>query len=305
VLSAISRRAPASVFVLLVSTAVASDPAAILGTIRVDSNLVLVPVSVTDARNRPVTGLHRDDFRLFDGHTEQTVAHFAAEDAPVSVGIVFDTSESMKDKLGHARQAVARFLAEANPSDEFSLVQFDSAARLAVPFTGEPADILSHLLFQRSEGRTALLDAVCLAMDHMKKARYARKALLVISDGGDNDSRYTEAEIRGRVRESDLWIYTIGVVGNGFEMLPEGDHGERLLAALAEESGGRHFALRSSAELPGVASAIGLELHNQYLIGYQPAVSLHGGGKYHRVQVKVAGRRDLRVNSRPGYVEPR
>jgi VWFA-related protein len=281
----------------------AVDSAAIHGTIRVDSNLVLIPVGVTDSRNRPVTGLRRDDFRVFDGGAEQTVAQFAAEDTPVSVGIVFDTSESMTDKLDHARQAVARFLVEANPRDEFFLVQFDSTARLAVPFTDNPGDIQSHLLFQRSDGRTALLDAVCLAMDYMKKARHARKALLVISDGADNDSRYTEAEIHARVRESDLWIYTIGIFGNGPAMLPEGDHGERLMAGLAEESGGRHFAVRSSAELPGIAGMIGLELRNQYVIGYRPAISAMGG-KYHRVQVKIAGRRNLRVTSRPGYFNP-
>jgi VWFA-related protein len=301
VFAAILRRAPAFVSVILVSIAMAEDSAA-LSTIRVDSNLVLIPVSVTDGRNRPITGLRRDDFRVFDGGAEQTVAQFAAEDAPVSVGIVFDTSESMTDKLDHARQAVARFFLEANPRDEFFLVQFDSTARLAVPFTDDPGEIQGRLLFQRSDGRTALLDAVCLAMDYMKNARHARKALLVISDGADNDSRYTEAEIHARVRESDLWIYTIGIFGNRTEMLPEGDHGERLMAGFAEESGGRHFALRTSAELPGTAGIIGLELRNQYLIGYRPTLS--ATGKYHRVQVKIAGRRDLRVTSRPGYFDP-
>jgi VWFA-related protein len=304
VLSVISRRAPAIVSVIFASVAVAADDAAALPTLRVDSNLVLIPVSVTDAKNHPVTGLHRDDFRVYEGRTEQAIAQFAAEDAPISVGIVFDSSESMKDKLAHARQAVARFLAEANPRDEFFLVDFDSTARLAVPFTDEPAEIQSHLLFQQSDGRTALLDAVCLAMDYMKHARYGRKALLVISDGADNDSRYTEAEIRSRVRESDLWIYTIGILGNSTVMLPEGDHGERLLAQLAEESGGRHFALRSATELPAVASTIGLELRNQYVIGYRPATPMRGG-KYHHVQVKIADRRDLRVTSRPGYFDPR
>jgi VWFA-related protein len=288
---------------LFVLSAIAADRGAILSTIRVDSNLVLIPVSVTDAKNHPVTGLHREDFRVFEGRTEQTLAQFAAEDAPLSIGIVFDSSESMKDKLDHARQAVSRFLTEANPRDEFFLVDFNSTARLAVPFTGDPDDIQSRLLSERSDGRTALLDAVCLAMDYMKHAHHARKALLLISDGADNDSRYTESEIRSRVRESDLWIYTIGIFGNSTPMLPEGDHGERLLAALAEESGGRHFALRTSAELPAVAATIGLELRNQYVIGYRPTLAVHGG-KYHRVQVKIADRRDLRVASRPGYFDP-
>lgn len=276
-------------------------PRGVLSDIRVDSNLVLIPVSVTDPKNHAITGLPREAFRVFEGKAEQTLVHFASEDAPVSVGIVFDSSGSMKDKLAQSRAAVARFLGAANPEDEFFLVNFNSTAQLTVPFTGDPGDIQNRLLLTQSNGRTALLDAVCLAMDYMKKSSNPRKALLVISDGGDNDSRYTETEIRRRVRESNLWIYAIGIYNRGAIMLPEEEHGETLLATLAEASGGRHFAVPNPAELPEIAGKIGLQLRNQYVIGYRPAGS-ERTGVYHRVQVKVDGR-DLRVTWRPGYFE--
>ncbi len=275
----------------------------VLADIRVDSNLVVIPVSVTDSRHHPITGLRREAFRIYEDKSEQAVAQFASEDAPLTAGIVFDSSGSMQDKLAQSREAVARFLGVANPADEFFLVDFNSKAQLAVPFTNDSALIPQRLLFTPSKGRTALLDAVCLAMNYMKGAHNARRALLIISDGGDNDSRYTETEIRRRLRESNLWIYAIGIYHRGGIMLPEGDHGETLLETLAENSGGRHFAVDKPSELPSIAEEIGLELRNQYLIGYQPA-ALARNGRYHRVQVKVVDRRDLTVTSRPGYFEP-
>ncbi|HEY2018801.1 MAG TPA: VWA domain-containing protein [Bryobacteraceae bacterium] len=271
--------------------------------IRVDSNLVIIPVSVTDPRNHPITGLGREDFRVFEGKAEQKLVHFASEDAPVSVGIVFDSSASMQDKLAVSREAMSRFLGAANPQDEFFLVNFNATAQLAVPFTRDPDDIRNRLLFNEAHGRTALLDAVCLAVDYMKKAANPRKALLILSDGGDNDSRYTEAEIRRRVRESDLWIYGIGIYDRGTVMLPEEEFGSSLLANLAEETGGRHFAVRDTSELADIAGNIGLELRNQYVIGYRPA-ALVRDGKYHRVQVKLVDGHGRRVTWRPGYFGP-
>jgi Ca-activated chloride channel homolog len=314
VLTVLLRRGPASIAAVAVAVFALAAPGAdqgpasiarrsaapILANIRVESNLVLIPVSVTDSKNHAVTGLGRESFRVFEGHTEQPVLHFAREDAPLSVGIVFDSSGSMRDKLAQSREAVARFLAAANPQDEFFVVDFDSTARLAVPFTDDAGGIESKLLFTGPEGRTALLDAVCLAMDYMKRARNPRKALLIISDGGENNSRYSETEIRRRVQESDLWIYAIGIYGAQV-VLPEAEHGSTLLADLAEASGGRHFALTNAAGLPEAARNIALDLHNQYVIGYRPA-STGGSGKYHRVQVKVSGR-DLHPTWRPGYFE--
>jgi len=270
---------------------------------RVDSKLVLIPVSVTDPKNHAVTGLPREAFRIFEGKVEQTLVQFGAEDAPLSIGIVFDSSGSMRDKIAQSRNAVARFLDLANPEDEFFLVDFNAKAELTVPFTDDASLIQNQLLNTRSGGRTALLDAVTLAIHSMKEARNPRRALLIISDGGDNDSRYTEFEIRRRVRESDLWIYSIGFDNHRGAMLPEEDHGSALLATLTEATGGRYFAVQNPSEVPDIAAKIGLELRNQYVIGYRPAGEARNGA-YHKVQVKMMAGRDLRVTWRPGYYDP-
>lgn len=268
---------------------------------RVDSNLVLIPVSVTDARNHAITGLAPGAFRVFDDKTEQRVVQFAREDAPLSVGIVFDLSGSMKDKLAKSREALVEFLRGANPEDEFCLVEFSNRARLTVPFTSDGGEVVDRLRHAEPHGRTALLDAVYVAMGAMKHARYARRALLILSDGGDNDSRYTQAEMLRRVREADLWIYAMGIYDRSTAMLPEEARPAReLLEALAEESGGRHYAVESVGELPAVAAQIGLELRNQYVLGYRPGDDRRDG-KYHRVQVKVVAGRRLTVSWRPGY----
>jgi VWFA-related protein len=272
--------------------------------IRVDTNLVLIPVSVTDPKNRSVVGLDRETFRVFDDKAEQNVTHFSRDDAPLSVGIVFDSSGSMRDKMGKSREAVAQFLKTANPEDEFFLVECSDRARLTVPFTTTPSEIQDRLMATESKGRTPLLDAVYAALQQMKKARHTRRALLVISDGGDNDSRFTTAELRNLVRETDVWIYSIGIYEQSV-MLPEQEGaGQHLLAGLAEDTGGREFALQDIRELPALAEKIGLELRNQYLLGFTPA-NQERDGKYHRVQVKLIQGKNLHVSARPGYFAPR
>jgi VWFA-related protein len=268
---------------------------------RLDSELVLIPVSVTDARNHTVTGLGPEAFRLFEDKAEQTVVQFVQEDAPISVGIVFDASNSMTGKLDKSREAMKQFLRFANPEDEFFLVEFNTRPSLTVPFTTDSGDIQNRLLQVQPKGTTALLDAVCLAMESLKHARYGRKALLILSDGGDNHSRYTEAEIRSRVRESDLWIYAMGIYEPriGFRA-KELIGGQKLLEGLAADSGGRHFAVENLADLPAVAARISLELRNLYVLGYRPS-NPHRDGKYHSVQVNVVEAGDLRVSWRPGY----
>jgi Ca-activated chloride channel family protein len=270
--------------------------------IRVDTNLVLIPVSVTDRENQPVVGLPSDRFRVFEGKTEQRVRQVFREDAPVSVGIVLDTSGSMKRNLPKEREAVVEFLKNANPDDEFFLVSFNNTSELAVPFTAD-SDVIQSRLNNLGEykGKTALLDATYLALHHMKDARNPRKALLVISDGGDNHSRYSEAEIRRFVRESDVWIYAIGIYAEGPQMLPEEERGgEKLLTDIAEETGGRQFPVYDARELPALAAKIGLQLRNQYVLAYSP-VKTEDDGKYRRVQVKLMEGRALRLSWRPGY----
>src|SRR6185295_4894371 len=253
------------------------------GNIRVESTLVLIPATVTDPLNRFVTGLERENFRLFEDKIEQSVTHFASEDAPLSVGLVFDTSGSMGSKLDKSRQAVAQFFKTANPQDEFFLIQFNDRPELVVDLTTRLEEIQNRLTFTQSKGRTALLDAVYMALHKMRKAKNARKALLIISDGGDNSSRYTESEIKKLVQEADVQIYAIGI----FELMgnrgrtPEELSGPSLLSELAEQTGGRHFPVDNLNELPDVAAKIGIELRNQYLLGYTPT-NPQRDGKYRR-----------------------
>lgn len=276
--------------------------------LRIDTNLVLIPVSVTDPLNRFVTGLERENFKIFEDKIEQTIAQFASEDAPLSVGLVFDTSNSMGSKLQKSRQAAAQFFKTANPDDEFFLIQFNDRPEMVVPFTANPEEIQNRLTFTQAKGRTALLDGIYLAMNQMKKAKNPRKAVLVISDGGDNSSRYTESEIKNLVREADVQLYAIGI----FEAIgargrtAEELSGPGLLNDLAEQTGGKHFSVENINELPDVAAKIGIELRNQYLIGYSPK-NQGRDGKYRKVQVKLVqprGLPPLRPSWRQGYYAP-
>lgn len=277
--------------------------------LRIDSTEVRIPVSVTQqASGKLVTGLEVINFELFEDKVKQNIISFTAEDAPISVGVVFDASGSMGTKLSKSRQAVSQFLHTANPQDQFFLVQFNDRPALTVPFTDDGEEILNRLAFVQSKGATALLDGVYMAMNEMKRARNARKAILIISDGGDNSSRYTESEVKNAVREADVQIYAIGIFepygGLGGSM--EERMGPGLLTDMAEQTGGRHFAIGNLAELPDVAEKIGLELRNEYVLGYRPKNDARDG-KYRKVEVKLVKVEKLprlKSRSRGGYYAP-
>lgn len=277
-------------------------------SIRIDSTLVLINVTVADPLGRTVTGLEKEHFRLYEDKVEQSVSHFASEDAPLSMGLVFDVSGSMGAKLQKSRQAAAQIFKTANPEDEFFLAQFNDRPELTVHFTNNTEEIQNRLTFTQAKGRTALLDAVYLAMNEMKRARNPRKAILILSDGGDNSSRYTESEIKNLVREADVQVYAIGIFepvasrGRTAEELS----GPGLLSELAESTGGRHFPVENLNELPDIAAKIGIELRNQYVLGYSPTRQ-QKDGKYHKVQVKLnqpKGLPPLKLYFRPGYYAP-
>lgn len=276
--------------------------------IRVDTNLVLINVTVRDPLNRFVTGLEKEQFRLFEEKVEQKIVQFASEDAPLSIGLVFDASSSMGSKLQKARQAAAQFFKTANPEDEFFLVQFNDRPELVVPFTQSTEEIQNRLTFTQAKGKTALLDGVYTAMTQMKKAKNPRKAIIILSDGGDNSSRYTESEIRNLIREADVQIYAIGIFepvsarGRSAEEMA----GPGLLTEVSEQTGGRHFPIENINELPDVAAKIGIELRNQYVLGYSP-LNQERDGKYRRVQVKLIqpkGLPPLKPAWRQGYYAP-
>jgi len=271
--------------------------------IRIDTNLVLVPVNVTDPLNRFVTGLETQDFTIFEDGVEQKIVSFGNEDAPLSIGIVFDTSGSMGAKLSISRLSVAEFFKTANPEDEAFLVEFSDRPELVVPFTHDLGEIQNALLSTRAKGATALLDGVTLAMNTMKRAHNPRKALIVMTDGGDNHSRYTFNEVTNRVRESDVQIYAVGIFGGMGS--PEEFSGPGLLSALSEPTGGHHF-VAGLHQLTDIASKIGIELRNQYLIGYSPSNQARDG-RYRKITVKVIqprGLPKLKAHWRTGYYAP-
>ena len=256
-----------------------------LSVIRTNVKLVLVPVSVTDGMQRVVTGLSRDNFEVFDGKKPQTIQDFSSEDAPVSVGIILDSSGSMQDKWGRVRDAVNQFCDIANPEDEFFMVVFSDQPRLASDFTTSPEDLQKNLLFTQPKGRTALLDAIQMGLRKMKNAKYGKKALLIISDGGDNHSRYSETEIKSVAKESDVMIYSIGVFDRYVPTMEEAQ-GPQLLTEITEPTGGRAFTLENPTQMPEVARHIGMELRTQYVLAYRPQDVAHDG-KWHRIRVKL------------------
>ena len=275
--------------------------------VRVNTDLVLVPVLVTDHFDHAVFGLDKADFRVLDDNVEQCISHFAQEDAPVSVILVFDTSGSMRQKLTTSRVAVGEFLRAANPDDEFALIEFSDRPRLVSGFTQDIETISIRLASLRSGGHTSLVDAVLLALDKVNQARHTRKAILVLSDGGDNWSRHSQRELKKRLWEADVQIFSIAIL----EPLkrtatPEEIEGPHLLTDIATQTGGRMFPVESLGGLPDIARRIGSALRNQYVLGYSPSTERRDG-RYHRIVVnlpEVEGREKLRASFRTGYWAP-
>jgi Ca-activated chloride channel homolog len=277
-------------------------PAIPSANLRVDTNLVLVPVTVDDALNRPVTGLEKENFRVYDDKVEKTITSFSTEDEPIALGLVFDTSGSMSGTLPQGRQAAAEFLRLANPEDEFFLVEFSSSPRLVIPLTADTGSIHTEVLMSKSGGSTALIDALYLALHEMKKSRKTKKALVLISDGGENHSRYTPSEIKNVVRESDVLIYTITI---GARYDPEASYGLGLMSQLAEMTGAHNYGA-GAYELPDTAQKICIELRNRYVLGYAPQ-EMARDGRFHRIEVKLLpprGLGKLRAHWRVGYYAP-
>jgi Ca-activated chloride channel homolog len=273
--------------------------------LKVDVDLVLVPVTITDPMNRLVTGLDKDNFSVFQDKDQQVIRHFSSEDAPVSIGIIFDMSGSMGSKIDRAREAVVEFLKTANPQDEFFLITFADKPEEISDFTESVADLQGKLVFTVPKGRTALLDAIYLGVTKMRQAKYPKKALLIISDGGDNHSRYTEGEIKSLVREADVMIYAIGIYDHSFPT-DEERLGPALLSEISETTGGRAFTIDNPNDLADVATKIGIELRNQYVLGYRPKNPVHDG-KWHKIKVKLIppkGLPPLRVYAKTGYYAP-
>ena len=277
---------------------------ALTDTFHARVDLVLIPVTVRDEMDRQVLGLDRDNFQVFENKQLQSVEHFSAEDGPVSLVVILDTSGSMSssNKIEKAREAVLEFLRSSNPQDEISLITVSDKPQLKTEFTKSIETVQSTLIATVARGHTALLDSIYLALNEMKDAMYARRAILIISDGGDNASRYTEREVTERVRESDVIIYSIGVYDRSFSSEEE-RLGPMLLGDITEVTGGRLFTLDNPNDIPEVAFKIGTELRNQYFLGYRPR-NPPRDGKWHNLKVKVKvpkGFPRLQVTAKKGY----
>ena len=272
---------------------------------KTDVDLVLVPVTITDPMNRLVTGLDRENFKLFEGKEAQEIKHFSSEDAPVSLGVIFDMSGSMSSKIERAREAVVEFFKTANPQDEFFMITFADKPEEISDFTQSIEDIQGKLVYTIPKGRTALLDAIYLGVSKMRQAKFPKKSLLIISDGGDNHSRYTEGEIKSLVKEADILIYAIGIYDHSFPT-DEERLGPQLLSDLTELTGGRAFTIDNPNDLADVATKIGIELRNQYVLGYRPKNPVRDG-KWRKIKVKLnppKGLPPLRVYAKTGYYAP-
>jgi Ca-activated chloride channel family protein len=274
-------------------------------SIRVNVNMVLVPVTVTDPMNRLVTGLEKENFQIYDNNVSETIKSFATEDAPLSIGIVFDLSGSMEGKFNRARKALSAFLRTCNPLDEFFVVGFNDRPAVVVDYTSDVQDVEARMVMLRPQNRTALIDAMYLAVDKLKSSKYERKALLVISDGGDNRSRYTEGELTRAVRESEVQIFSMGIFDEYASTLEE-QNGPMLLNGLSEATGGKMFKCPDVDMLNDVAERISQQLRDEYVIGYTPT-DRKRDGTWRKLKVRLLpppGLPELTAHSREGYYAP-
>jgi Ca-activated chloride channel family protein len=302
---------PDSEYPVMIATRAAAKPATELlpAHLRVDTSLVLVPVHVTTTLGISVTDLSKTNFQIYEDNVEQTITHFAKDDAPASIGLVFDASGSMRNKIHKSSEAAAAFFKTANREDEFFLVEFNERPRLAIPFTFDSDELYNHIVHTRTVGRTSLLDAIHMALVQMKKAANPRKAIVIVSDGGDNCSRYSFGQIKNALVESEVQLYAMGIFDpddGPKKRPPEEVKGPGLLSELAELSGGRHYPIDDLNELPKISEQIGVELRNQYVLGYSPA-NLERDGKYRTIKLSLAppaGMPSLRTQYRRGYYAP-
>lgn len=273
--------------------------------IRANVDLVLVPVTVTDHLNRPVMGLTRADFSLEEDGASQQIRSFWSDDSPISVGVILDLSKSMSNKLDVAREALGKFFELGNPEDDYFVITFADRPQLLADSTQSIGSIQSRLSEAAAGGHTALLDAIYLGEAKLRNSRYQRKALLIISDGGDNRSRFTASELKSMVKEQAATLYAIGLFDRIFKT-PEEWAGKRLLTQITEATGGRTIALSNPKSLPQAAAQISLEMRNQYVIGYRPSNPARNG-KWRKIKVRVnppAKTAQMQVYSKSGYRAP-
>ncbi len=274
------------------------------GPVIINTDLVTFTVTVTDTYGRYVSGLNKNAFTVLDEKQPQDIAFFSDDDAPVSVGVIFDVSGSMSgDKIRRAREALSRFIQTSHNADEYFLIAFNSRAQLLLDKTRDGNAVLDKLTFVQTRNNTALYDACYLGVEKVQRGAHPKRALLLISDGQDNDSRYTFSEVRRLLKESDVVLYGIGILSGSDAGSGLGMEGQGILDELANVSGGKAFFPRTAAEMDDIFEQIALELRHQYSIGYKPP-NFVNDGKWHHIKVKVTPPRGLPrliVRSKDGY----
>lgn len=271
---------------------------------RSNTDLVTLTLTVTDLYGRYVSGLKKDAFKVFDNNQEQEITFFSDADAPVSIGILFDVSDSMSgEKIGNARKALERFINTSHPSDEYFLIAFNSRAQLLLDRTRDGEAVLQKLTLIQPRNNTALYDACYLGIEKVTTGTRQKKALLIISDGQDNASRYNFGEVRRLLKESDVTVYAVGILDSRGSYTPEGLQGQAFLDELTSVTGGKAFYPQTNVELDEIFERIALELRHQYSIGYTPS-DFSPDGKWRKVKTKVKPPRGLprlTVRGREGY----
>ena len=274
------------------------------GPVIIHTDLITLTVTVTDTYGRYVSGLSKNAFTVLDDKQPQEITYFSDDDSPVSVGVIFDVSGSMSgDKIRRARDALANFIQTSHNSDEYFLIAFNSRAQLLLDKTRDGDAVLDKLTFVQTKNNTALYDACYLGVEKVQRGIHAKRALLLISDGQDNNSRYTFNEVRRLLKESDVVLYSVGILSGSDAGSSLGMEGQGILDELSSVSGGKAFFPRSSAEMDDIFEQIALELRHQYSIGYRPT-NFTNDGKWHKVKVRVTPPRGLPrlfVRSKEGY----
>lgn len=282
-----------------------SSPVEDKGTISVQTDLVTLTLTVTDLYGRYVSGLTKDAFTVFDNNEQQEITFFSDADAPVSLGILFDTSDSMSgEKIRKAQKALERFINTSHPNDEYFLIAFNSRAQLLLDRTRDGESVLRKLTLIEPKNNTALYDACYLGVEKVTRGTHQKKAMLIISDGQDNASRYNFNEVRRLLKESDVIVYAVGILDGRDAGTQEGMIGQAYLDELASITGGKSFYPQTDVEMDEIFERIALELRHQYSIGYTPK-DFKPDGKLHKVKVKVKPPRGLprlTVRARDSYI---
>jgi Ca-activated chloride channel family protein len=264
---------------------------------------VLIPVTVEDARDRPVLELAKRDFELYDSGKPQDIKYFFAQAAPISIGLILDFSQSMENKIEREREAVVQFLNNANPEDDYFAIAVSSKPQLIADATDSPDELQARIGEKPPQGSTALLDSIAMGLTRMRSARYQRRALIIISDGGDNSSRYALRSIKNMVQESDVDVYAIGLFDTALFKTYEEFMGKRWLCEITDPSGGRTVTVDRLEKLPEVAAEISRELRQQYVLGYSPTHTA-ANGEWHKVKIQIlssTAEHPLKPSYKKGY----